>query len=69
MPTALDRPTRTVTSTRNRSSVRVPYRYGILTEDLLRVDVTVRVGRSRAVGVLRYVPKLDYPLMYLKDIR
>jgi len=40
-----------------------------LTEDLLRVDVTVRVGRSRAVGMLRYVPKLDYPLMYLKDIR
>src|SRR5438067_1506867 len=28
MPTALDRPTRTVTSTRNMSSVRVPYRYG-----------------------------------------
>jgi hypothetical protein len=54
---------------RKRLRLRGPYRYGILTEDLLRVDVTVRVGRSRAVGVLRYVPKLDYPLMYLKDIR
>src|SRR5437867_8688410 len=54
---------------RKRLRLRGPYRYGILTEDLLRVDVIVRVGRSRALGVLRYVPKLDYPLMYLKDIR
>ena len=54
---------------RKRLRLRGPYRYGTLTEDLLRVDVTVRVGRSRAVGMLRYVPKLDYPLMYLKDIR
>jgi len=54
---------------RKRLRLRGPYRYGILTEDLLHVDVTVRVGTSKAVGVLRYVPKLDYPLMYLKDIR
>jgi len=54
---------------RKRLRLRGPYRYGTLTEDLLRVDVTVRVGRSRAVGMLRYVSKLDYPLMYLKDIR
>lgn len=53
---------------RDRLRVRGPYRYGILTEDLLDVEVTVGVGATRAVGVLRYVPELDYPLMYLKDI-
>src|SRR5436305_1696971 len=54
---------------RKRLRVRGPYRYGILTEDLLRVEVTVGVGTARATATLRYVPKLDYPLMYLKDIR
>ena len=53
---------------RKRLRIRGPYRYGILTEDLLRVDVTVRVGAEEAIAVLRYVPKLDYPLMYLKAI-
>jgi dihydroneopterin aldolase len=53
---------------RKRLRLRGPYRYGILSEDLLRVEVTVRVGESTATGVLRYVPKLDYPLMYLKAI-
>jgi len=59
----------TVRIDRKRLRLRGPYRYGILTEDLLHVEVTVRVGRSKAVGMLRYVPKLDYPLMYLKEIR
>jgi hypothetical protein len=53
---------------RDRLRVRGPYRYGTLTEDLLDVEVTIRVGAERAVGVLRYVPELDYPLMYLNDI-
>ena len=53
---------------RERLHIRGPYRYGTLTEDLLDVEVTVRVGAERAVGVLRYVPELDYPLMYLNDI-
>jgi len=53
---------------RDRLRVRGPYRYGTLTEDLLDVEVTIRVGSERAVGVLRYVPELDYPLMYLNDI-
>jgi hypothetical protein len=58
----------TVRIDRKRLRTRGPYRYGILTEDLLDVEVTVRVGASKATGVLRYVPKLDYPLMYLKAI-
>lgn len=53
---------------RDRLRMRGPYRYGTVTEDLLDVEVTVRVGRARAVGALRYVPEIDYPLMYLKDI-
>jgi len=54
---------------RKRMRIRGPYRYGVLTEDLLDVEVSVRVGTARAIGVLRFVPELDYPLMYLKDVR
>jgi hypothetical protein len=55
----------------DRKSIRLrgPYRYAVLTEDMLNIEVTIRVGHARAVGVLRYVPDLDYPLMYLKEIR
>lgn len=53
---------------RKRMRIGGPYRYGVLTEDLLDVEVTVRVGAERAVGTLRYFPELDYPLMYLKAI-
>jgi dihydroneopterin aldolase len=53
---------------RPRIRNRGPYRYAVLNEDLLHVEVTVRAGKSRAVAVLRYVPELDYPLMYLKSI-
>jgi hypothetical protein len=51
-----------------RMRIRGPYAYGVLTEDLLNVEVAVRVGNAKAVGMLRYVPDLDYPLMYLKEI-
>jgi hypothetical protein len=54
---------------RKRLRTRGPYRYGSLGEDMLHAEVTVRVGGARATGVLRYVPELDYPLMYLKDVR
>ncbi len=53
---------------RERLTIRGPYRYGVLTEDLLNVEVAVRVGGAMAIGALRYVPEFDYPLMYLKDI-
>jgi len=51
---------------KERMRTRGPYKYGVLTEDLLDVEVSVRVGAAQAVGALRYVPELDYPLMYLK---
>lgn len=54
---------------RKRLRGRGPYRYASLSEDMLQAEVTVRVGGARATAVLRYVPELDYPLMYLKDIR
>ncbi len=53
---------------RERLTLRGPYRYGVLTEDLLNIEVAVRVGDAMAIGALRYVSELDYPLMYLKDI-
>lgn len=53
---------------RERLHLRGPYHYGVLSEDLLVAEVTVRVDDARATGVLRYVPELDYPLMYLKEI-
>ena len=54
---------------RKRLKTRGPYKYATLSEDMLQAEVTVRVGAARATAVLRYVPELDYPLMYLKEIR
>jgi len=53
---------------RERLRLRGPYRYGVVTEDLLIAEVSVRVDDAHATGALRYVPELDYPLMYLKEI-
>lgn len=53
---------------RKRLKGRGPYKYASLSEDMLQAEVTVRVGTARATAVLRYVPELDYPLMYLKEI-
>lgn len=46
-----------------------PYKYASLGEDMLSAEVTIRVGRAQATGVLRFVPELDYPLMYLKSVQ
>jgi len=54
---------------RKRLKTRGPYKYATLSEDMLQAEVTVRVGAAWATAVLRYVPELDYPLMYLKEIR
>ncbi len=54
---------------RKRLKTRGPYSYASLSEDMLHAEVTVRVGSARATAVLRYVPELDYPLMYLKEVR
>ncbi len=54
---------------RKRLRARGPYKYTSLDGDTLTAEVTVRVGKARATATLRYVPELDYPLMYLKDVR
>jgi hypothetical protein len=54
---------------RKRLKGRGPYKYASLSEDMLQAEVTVKVGSARVTAVLRYVPELDYPLMYLKEIR
>lgn len=54
---------------RKRLKARGPYKYVSLSEDMLQAEVSVRVGGAQATAVLRYVPELDYPLMYLKEIR
>ncbi len=54
---------------RKRLRARGPYHYTSLSEDMLQAEVTIRTGGARATAVLRYVPELDYPLMYLKDVR
>lgn len=53
---------------RSRLHPHGPYGYASLTEDMLRVAVTVRVGKVRATAEMQYIPELDYPLMYLKAI-
>ncbi len=54
---------------RKRLRARGPYKYVSLSDEMLNAEVTVKVGGARVTAVLRYVPELDYPLMYLKDVR
>jgi len=54
---------------RKRLRARGPYKYASLSDEMLHAEVTVKVGGARATAVLRYVPELDYPLMYLKEVR
>jgi hypothetical protein len=53
---------------RTRLHPQGPYGYAALTEDMLRATVTVRVGKVRVTAEMQYIPELDYPLMYLKDL-
>ena len=46
-----------------------PYGYVSLTAEMLEVEVTVTYGKATAVGTLRYVPELRYPLMYIKELK
>ena len=54
---------------RKRLRARGPYGYASLSDEMLHAEVTVKVGAARVTAVLRYVPELDYPLMYLKEVR
>ena len=44
------------------------YEYGIISPESLDVRVEVRYGDARAVGRLRYIDELDYPLIYVEEV-
>jgi hypothetical protein len=48
---------------------RSPYRYVSLTGNMMEVELTIRYGQAVAVCGMRFVRKLRYPLMYIKEIR
>ncbi len=41
------------------------YKYLTLSGDMLNVSVTVKYGEERIVARLRYIPEMNYPLMYI----
>ena len=44
------------------------YGYGVLTPDCLDIRVKVEYDGSKAVGRMRYVEELGYPLMYIESV-
>jgi len=53
---------------KDRLKISKSYGYGIISPESLDVRVEVRYGEARAVGRLRYVDELDYPLMYVEEV-
>jgi len=53
---------------KDRLKISKSYGYGIISPESLDVKVEVRYGEARAVGRLRYVDELDYPLMYVEEV-
>ena len=45
------------------------YKYLTLTGDMLDVDLVVQYEDRVAICKLQYVEEMDYPLMYIKEIR
>src|SRR5439155_14320840 len=53
---------------RERMQIRGPFKYGVLTEELLDVEGAVRVEAARADVVLRAVLELDYRTVDRKEV-
>ena len=53
---------------KDRLKISKSYGYGVISPESLDVRVEVRYGDARAVGRLRYVDELDYPLMYVEEV-
>ena len=53
---------------KDRLKISKTYGYGVISPESLDVRVEVRYGEARAVGRLRYVEELDYPLMYVEEV-
>ncbi len=47
---------------------RNEYDYQSLTGDMLDVTVTILIGKVRAIGEMRYIDDIRYPLMYISSI-
>ena len=53
---------------KDRLKISKTYGYGVISPESLDVRVEVRYGEARAVGRLRYVDELGYPLMYVEEV-
>lgn len=49
-------------------SGRAPYEYSVISGKMLDVKVVTKYGKARAVTRMRYVPELDYTLMYIESV-
>ncbi|MBI0583162.1 MAG: dihydroneopterin aldolase family protein [Methanomassiliicoccus sp.] len=47
---------------------RNEYDYQSLTGEMLDMKVTIRIGKVEAVGEMRYIEDIHYPLMYISSI-
>lgn len=45
-----------------------PFDYTTLTADMIETKVVVEYKDLRAVGTMRYVDEMDYPLMFINEI-
>ena len=53
----------------NKDHKMGPFDYKTLSEDMLEAEVVVEYDGIRAVGEMKYIDELDYPLMYLKEFK
>jgi hypothetical protein len=45
-----------------------PYDYDVLRDATLKLRVTVKYGKAKAVVAAKYVPELDYNLMFIERV-
>jgi len=53
----------------NDNSKMGPFDYKTLQEDMLEAEIVVEYDGIEAVGEMKYIDELKYPLMYLKEFR
>lgn len=53
----------------NDDSKMGPFDYKTLQEDMLEAEIVVEYDGITAVGEMRYIDELEYPLMYLKEFK
>ncbi len=44
------------------------FEYNTLTEDMIEAEITVEYKGIEAVGILKYIKELNYPLMYIDKL-